>query len=100
MRLQMMNEVKRKMKILIAEDDPVSLHLLKNFLLKWDYDVTIATDGTQAMRILESDDTPRLAVLDWMMPGLDGIQLCQKIRERSDKPYVYVLLLSGRSQIG
>jgi two-component system, cell cycle response regulator len=93
----MIDEAKPKKNILIAEDDPVSLRLLKNFLFKWDYDVTIATDGTQAMRILESDDTPRLVVLDWMMPGLDGIQICQKIRERLDKPYVYVLLLSARS---
>jgi diguanylate cyclase (GGDEF)-like protein len=94
----MIIEGKPKKKILIADDDPVSLHLLKNFLLKWDYDVTVATDGTQALRILESDDTPRLVVLDWMMPGVDGIQVCQQIRQRSDKPYVYILLLTARSQ--
>src|SRR6202050_884595 len=94
----MIDKMKLKKKILIAEDDPVSLHLLKSFLIKWDYDVTIATDGIQALRILESDDTPRLVVLDWMMPGLEGVQICQRVRERPDKPYVYILLLTARSQ--
>jgi two-component system cell cycle response regulator len=88
---------KRRKKVLIAEDDPVSRHLLESVLAKWNYDVTVVTDGTQALRILESEDTPRLAVLDWMMPGMEGIQICQRIRERSDRPYVYVLLLTARS---
>ena len=94
----MIDETKPKKKILIAEDDPVSLHLLKNFLNKWDYDVTVATDGMQALRILESDDTPRLVVLDWMMPGMEGVQVCQRIRERTDRPYIYILLLTVRTQ--
>ena len=94
----MTNEEKPQKKILIAEDDPVSVHLLKNFLVKWGYDVTVVTDGMQALRILESEDTPRLAVLDWMMPGLEGVQVCRKIRERKDRPYVYILLLSARAQ--
>jgi two-component system cell cycle response regulator len=91
-------EEKPKKRILIAEDDPVSRHLLTDFLVKWEYDVTVTTDGTQALRVLEREDTPRLAVLDWMMPGLDGVQICKKIRERSDKPYIYILLLTARSQ--
>jgi two-component system cell cycle response regulator len=94
----MIDEAKPKKKILIAEDDPVSLHLLKNLLVKWDYDVTAATDGTEALRILESGDTPRLAILDWMMPGLDGGQVCKQIRVRSDKPYIYILLLTSRRE--
>jgi len=89
---------KPKKRILIAEDDTVSRHLLTNFLTKWEYDVTVTTDGTQALRVLEGDDTPRLAVLDWMMPGLNGIQICKKIRERPDQPYIYLLLLTARSQ--
>src|SRR3984893_15955626 len=94
----MISEVKPKKQILIAEDDPVSRHLLKNFLAKWGYDVTVVTDGTEALRILESDDAPRLAVLDWMMPGMEGPQICQHIRSRSDRPYIYVLLLTARLQ--
>jgi two-component system cell cycle response regulator len=94
----MSNDLKPKKRVLIAEDDPVSCHLLKSFLVKWDYDVAVVTDGMAALRILEGDDTPRLAVLDWMMPGMEGVQICQRIRERKDRPYVYVLLLSARSE--
>ncbi|HXA78090.1 MAG TPA: diguanylate cyclase [Candidatus Acidoferrales bacterium] len=90
--------MKPKKRVLIAEDDPVSCHVLKSFLVKWDYDVAVVTDGMAALRILEADDTPRLAVLDWMMPGMEGVQICQRIRERKDRPYVYVLLLSARSE--
>jgi two-component system, cell cycle response regulator len=94
----MSNEVKSKKRVLIAEDDPVSCHLLKSFLVKWDYDVAVVTDGMAALKILEGDDTPRLAVLDWMMPGMEGVQICQRIRERKNRPYVYVLLLTARSE--
>jgi two-component system cell cycle response regulator len=94
----MSKESKPKKRVLIAEDDPVSCHLLKSFLVKWDYDVAVVTDGMAALKILEGDDTPRLAVLDWMMPGMEGVQICQRIRERKDRPYVYVLLLSARSE--
>jgi len=94
----MISEGNSKKKILIADDDSVSRHLIENFLVKWDYEVMVATDGTQALRILESDGAPRLAVLDWMMPGMEGVQVCQRIRERPDKPYTYILLLTARSQ--
>jgi two-component system, cell cycle response regulator len=92
------NQPKAKKRVLIAEDDPVSCHLLKSFLIKWDYDVTVETDGAAASRILESDGAPRLAVLDWMMPGMEGVQICQRIRERKSRPYIYVLLLTARSE--
>jgi two-component system, cell cycle response regulator len=94
----MNSEVKPKKRVLLAEDDPVSCHLLKSFLLKWNYEVTLVTDGVAALRILESDDSPRLAVLDWMMPGMEGVQICQRIRERDKGPYIYVLLLTARSE--
>jgi two-component system, cell cycle response regulator len=94
----MNSEIKPKKRVLIAEDDPVSCHLLKSFLKKWNYDVTVVTDGASALRILESDDSPRLAVLDWMMPGMEGVQICQRIRERKKGPYIYVLLLTARSE--
>jgi two-component system cell cycle response regulator len=87
-----------KKKILIAEDDPVSRRLLEVFLTRWSYQVEVATSGTQALELLEQIDAPRLAVLDWMMPGLEGVQVCRKIRERKDRPYTYILLLSARGQ--
>jgi diguanylate cyclase (GGDEF)-like protein len=87
-----------KKRILIAEDDPVSRRLLEVFLVKWGFEVAIATTGTEALQLLDRMDAPRLAILDWMMPGLEGTQVCQKLRECKDRPYVYIMLLTGRSQ--
>jgi two-component system cell cycle response regulator len=58
----------------------------------------VATTGTEALTMLERMDAPRLAILDWMMPGMEGVQVCQKLRESSDRPYVYVMLLTARTQ--
>ncbi len=96
--VNMSNQEQSKKRVLIAEDDPVSCHLLKSFLIKWGYDVAVATDGVAALKILESEDSPRLAVLDWMMPGVEGPQICQRIREDKNRPYVYVLLLTARTE--
>src|SRR3984893_13595540 len=96
----MSEERKNRNKILIAEDDPVSRHMLKAFLVKWDYQVVAAADGLEALAILEAEDAPSLAVLDWMMPGLEGTQVCQRVREHPERPYVYVILLSARSEKG
>jgi two-component system, cell cycle response regulator len=87
-----------KKKILIAEDDPISRRLLEVFLTRWGYQVAVAASGTEALDLLEQIDAPRLAVLDWMMPGMEGVQVCRKIREHKDRPYTYILLLSARVQ--
>ncbi len=87
------------MKILIAEDDPVSRHMLEALLLKWDYEVDTSADGTQAWEVLQGDDAPRLAILDWMMPGMDGLEVCRSVRKRGGEPYVYTLLLTARDQM-
>lgn len=89
---------KEKKRILVAEDDAVSAHALTSFLAKWGFDVTAVRDGTQALQALESENAPRLAVLDWMMPGVEGVQICEHIRKRTDRPYTYVLLLTARSE--
>src|SRR6185437_4257426 len=67
-------------------------------LLKWGYEVIAAPNGTEALNVLECDDSPRLAVLDWMMPGVEGPQVCQRVREHQDRPYIYILLLTARNQ--
>jgi two-component system, cell cycle response regulator len=94
----MIEPINARKRILIAEDDPVSRRLLELFLVKWGFDVSIATTGTEALQMLERMDAPRLAILDWMMPGMEGIQVCQKLREAQDRHYVYVLLLTARTQ--
>ena len=86
------------MKALIAEDDSISRRMLEAFLVKWGYEVMAATEGEEAWGILQGNDPPRLAILDWMMPGRDGIEICRSIRQRKGRPYVYILLLTARGQ--
>ena len=84
------------MKILVAEDDPACRFLLERNLLSWGYEVVATQDGDQAWRILVEPDAPRLALLDWRMPGLDGPTLCRKIREELKEPYTYIILLTAQ----
>ena len=86
------------MKILIADDDPVSLRILERNLLKWGYTIQIARDGLDAWTKICEEDSPRLAVLDWMMPGMDGVDLCRKIRENKSDEYIYIILLTAKTQ--
>src|SRR6202171_3239543 len=84
-------------KILIADDSIVSRHLLDATLKKWGYEVVLASDGNQAWEILSAPDAPTLAILDWMMPGLTGLQICQLVRQHAREPYTYILLLTSKS---
>lgn len=86
------------MKILVAEDDPVSCRLLEVTLKKWGYDVVVAEDGDKAWEVLQREDAPRLAILDWVMPGLHGPQICRAVRSLGDQRYVYLLLLTAKSE--
>ncbi len=88
------------MRVLIAEDTIISRHLLEATLRKWGYDVQVACDGVQAKDILLREDSPRLAVLDWMMPGFTGPDLCKLVRQLKREPYTYILLLTSRSLKG
>lgn len=97
-RTHMSDASESRVPILIAEDDAVSRHMLQAFLRKWGYEVVSAADGLEALRILESDGAPPLAVLDWMMPGMEGPEVCRRVREIKGRPYIYVLLLTGRTQ--
>jgi diguanylate cyclase (GGDEF)-like protein len=72
--------------------------MLRTLLRKWGYDAVLARDGNEAWHILESGNAPRLAVLDWMMPGLDGVEICRRIRSANREPYIYILLLTGRTE--
>jgi two-component system cell cycle response regulator len=84
------------MKILLAEDDPVSLRIMERMLQKYGYEVVTVQDGKQAAQELFKKDGPRLALIDWMMPKLDGLALCREVRSRQDAPYVYFVLLTAR----
>ncbi len=86
------------MKILIADDSIVSRHLLEATLRKWGYEVVVACDGGEAFEILQQDNAPALAILDWMMPGMTGLEVCRRIRHLAHEPYIYILLLTSKSQ--
>jgi len=82
--------------VLIAEDDPIFRRILESWFKRWDYRVTAVENGVDAWEALQKEDAPQLTVLDWMMPGMDGIEVCRKIRGRSQGVYRYVLLLTAK----
>lgn len=85
-------------RVLIAEDDAVFRRLLQHRLQSWGYQVITAEDGTQAWELLQQPNPPDLLVLDWLMPGIDGIELCHRIRQKELDRYQYILLLSGKDE--
>ena len=86
------------MKILIAEDDPVSRRLLEAFLSKWGYDVVVTCNGSEAWDVLQRPEAPNLVISDWMMPNIDGLELCRKIREMERSGYTYFIILTAKER--
>jgi phosphoserine phosphatase RsbU/P len=84
-------------KILVADDDPVSRLRLESLLAKWKHEVVSVADGTQAWEALQAEDAPGVALLDWMMPGLDGLEICRRVRQSETPAAVYLILLTARS---
>ena len=84
------------MKILIADDDVISRCLVQKTLDREGYEVLVVENGSSAAECLSSDEGPRLALLDWVMPGLDGLSVCRQIRSVSNHPYVYMILLTSK----
>ena len=85
-------------RVLIAEDDAASRLTLESWFRRWNYEVVSCRDGSEAWQQLSGIDAPPLIVLDWMMPGVDGVELCKRIRARTDVPYAYVIMVSGRAR--
>jgi diguanylate cyclase (GGDEF)-like protein len=85
------------MKVLIAEDNVLIQNLLRGLLTKWGYEVVVARTGDEAWEHLQLDTAPPLAILDWMMPGMDGTEVCRKVRAQRKNRYIYLVLLSARS---
>ena len=88
------------MRILIAEDDPVSRRLLEATLEKFGYEVVVAADGAEAWTALQRNEAPRLAILDWMMPELDGVEICRRMRQIPTSTPPYLILLTAKAERG
>ena len=86
------------MKILIAEDDPVFRRLLEVTLTDWGYEVQVTCDGRTACQALEADDPPPLALLDWMLPEMDGLEICRRVRSTPAGRAIYIILLTTRAR--
>lgn len=86
------------MKILIAEDEAVSRALLATVLRNSGHEVVVATNGIDALALLEKEDAPQLAIIDWVMPGLNGTEVCRKLGARKDSDRIYTILLTAKSK--
>jgi len=86
------------MKILIAEDDPVSRRLLETHLTRWGYEVIACKNGVEAWEAFQKPGSPLLAILDWMMPHLDGLALCRKIRKLPHGQFAYLMMLTAKTE--
>ncbi len=88
------------MKILVAEDNRITRLILTNLLSKWGYEVTAVADGDEAWSVLTSEGSPRLVILDWMMPGREGPSICRDLRKLGRPGYFYIILLTALGQKG
>jgi two-component system cell cycle response regulator len=86
------------MRILVAEDDSITRRLLQAHLSRSGHEVVVCSDGGQAWNVLNGKDPPNLVVLDWMMPGMDGVTICRELRKREGQRYTYIILLTGKTR--
>src|ERR1044072_9588295 len=83
------------MKILIAEDDPVSSRVLTPTRKGWGHESVVTKTGDDALAVLQQEDAPLLAILDWMMPGLTGVEICRRLRTETHEAPIYIILLTA-----
>ncbi len=86
------------MKVLIVEDDPVSMRVLEAFLENWGYEVVTARSGNQAWKSLQGPDAPNIVISDWMMPDMDGLELCSRIRGKEGSGYIYFIIVTAKTR--
>jgi len=86
------------MKVLIADDDPTALFLHQEIITEWGFESVTASNGREALSLLRQKPQPQIAVLDWMMPELDGVEVCRHLRQEVKEPYIYVLLVTAKNR--
>jgi diguanylate cyclase (GGDEF)-like protein len=84
-------------RVLIAEDDGVVRLILQSWIEGWGYESVTASNGSEAWEILQQERPPEVVIMDWMMPGIDGIELCRRLRDKSREYYPYILMITGRT---
>ena len=87
-----------RLRVLVAEDQPVERRLLTRFLERWGYDPVPCPDGDQAWGLIERAEAPHILMLDWSMPGMDGLDICRRLRQREDGQTSYVLMLTAKNE--
>jgi DNA-binding response OmpR family regulator len=95
---ELSTQASSKARILVAEDDPVSRTLISSRLQKWGYNVVVTNDGAEAMAVLRGRNAPSLAILDWSMPGMDGLEICRRLREVEKRVYIILLTAHGSKE--
>ena len=83
--------------VLLADDEEPSRRFLSYYLANWGYEVTAVSDGLEAAAVLDGDSAPAIALIDWIMPGMEGPALCQHVRAQSDRPFTYLVLLTAKT---
>jgi diguanylate cyclase (GGDEF)-like protein len=83
--------------VLIAEDDTVTRLILKHWILRWGYEIVVVDNGHDAWKILQQQRPPEVVIIDWAMPGINGIELCRRLRDKSRSYYHYILMITGRT---
>ena len=84
------------MRVLIADDEATTRHLIRATLGNWGFEVLVAEDGTEALRILKGSSSPEIALLDWVMPGIDGLEVCRRMRAALLNTPTYIILITAR----
>jgi len=84
-------------RVLVAEDDTVTQLILKHWVQRWGYEVVVVDNGIDAWQVLEQEQPPEVVIVDWSIPGIDGIELCRRLRDRSRSYYHYILMITTRT---
>ena len=85
------------LRVLVADDSPIFLGMVSMMLSDWGFEVTACESGTDALKVTSSEDSPSIVLLDWMMPDIDGLEVCRQIRNNSANRYFYIILVTGKT---